>query len=63
MSEAFRCDGCVLLDRGDPYKDGEPAKKLYEKDGHDRGQRPTYSVLYDLCEECAEEIGGDPDEH
>lgn len=64
MSDAFKCDGCVLLDRGDPYKDGEPTKQLYEQNGHDRGQRPIYSVFYDLCEECADEMGetGDPDE-
>jgi len=55
MSEAFLCDRC-----GD-YYDGEPAKKLYEKQVHGP-QGVDYAKVMDLCEQCHSETLGDNDE-
>lgn len=68
MTEAFKCEGCVLraqlttdpqkidVDTSiDPYHDGSPEMELYRKEHIDRQGTDEIKVM-DLCEDCAELI-------
>ena len=45
MGDAYKCDLCGL------FKEGRPAKKLYEKE-YDRSQSEIYVEYMILCSVC-----------
>lgn len=47
MTEAFKCNIC------DEYRDGKPARELYEK-GHSPKNETVYEKVADVCEDCDE---------